>query len=253
MVKIYSLILNLETLFFEPISDISFYPNILPYTTSSVRVALKITHGCLENSTNRIETTFPDRFTVKPEFKHGWTTNLQTNTFPSTFSNITWYSNDVSNNIPDGLNELFWVWITYPSTYQFDTKYYAPTVQHCYPSGQYKWIDTVSSEYLAPYFTISSSNVPDNDTNNKTFSRIDILSISTSIISIITFLITFWYEYRKYQTKKLQNQTKKLQAQEQIKNVSTEKQIEITDIERNVSEKQTENVVVKSSEYSYFN
>jgi len=249
---------SIVSLFFEPINDISFYPNILPYTTSSVRVALKITHGCLDNSTNRIETTFPDSFTVKPEFKHGWTTVLQTNTVPNTFSNITWHSNDVSNNIPDGFNELFWVWITYPTTYQLDTKYYAPTVQHCYPSGQYKWIDTVSSEYLAPYFAISSSNVPDNDTNNKTFSRLDILSISTSIISIITFLITFWYEYRKYKTKKLQNetqenQTQENQTQEQIKNVSTEKQIEITDIEKNVSEKQTENVVVKSSEYSYFN
>jgi hypothetical protein len=229
-------------------SDISFYPNILPYTTSSVRVALKITHGCLDNSTNMIETTFPDSFTVKPEFKHGWTTVLQTNTVPNTFSNITWHSNDVSNNVPDGFNELFWVWITYPTTYQLDTKYYAPTVQHCYPSGQYKWVDTVSSEYLAPYFAISSSTVSDTDTNNKIFSRLDILSISTSIISIITFLITFWYEYRKYQTKKLHKQEhhkQEHQIQEEIKIVEAKNQIEITDIERNV--------VGKSAEYSYFN
>lgn len=246
--KLYNLVPSIVSLFFEPINDISFYPNILPHTTSSVRVALKITHGCLDNSTNMIETTFPDRFTVKPEFKHGWTTVLQTNTVPNTFSNITWHSNDVSNNVPDGFNELFWVWITYPTTYQLDTKYYAPTVQHCYPSGQYKWVDTVSSEYLAPYFAISSSSVSDNDTNNKTFSRLDILSISTSIISIITFLITFWYEYKKYQTKKLHKQEhhkQEHQLQEEIKIVEAKNQIEITDIEKNV--------VGKSSEYSYFN
>lgn len=224
---VYGLIL--DTLFFDTISDISFYPTMLPYSTSSVRVALKITHGCFENSTNMIETSFPDSFTVKPEFKQGWTTKLQINTVPNRFSNITWHSNDVSNNIPDGLNELFWVWITYPPTYQPDIKYYAPTVQHCYPSGQYKWFDTTTpSEYLAPYFTISSTDVSDNGYNANGYSRLDILSISTSIISIITFLFTFWYEYKKYKNKKIQ----------------TQKQIELTDIETNVSKKEPENIAV---------
>jgi uncharacterized protein YcnI len=227
--KLYGIVPSIISSSFNSITDVSFYPTMLPYSTSSVRVALKITHGCFENSTNMIETSFPDSFTVKPEFKQGWTTNLQINTVPNRFSNITWRSNDVSNNIPDGFNELFWVWITYPSTYQTDIKYYAPTVQHCYPSGQYKWFDTTTpSEYLAPYFTISSIDVSDNGYNANGYSRLDILSISTSIISIITFLLTFWYEYKKYKNKKNQ----------------TQKQIELTDIETNVSKKEPENIAV---------
>jgi len=229
--KLYDIISNLiiiNTLFIEPIIDISFYPNNLQYTTSSARVALKISRACSENSTNMIETTFPNNFIIKPEFKQGWTTNLQTNSISNNyFSNITWSSNDVSNNIPDGFNELFWVCITYPSTYNLDTKYYAPTIQYCYPSGQYKWIDTTTpSEYLAPYFTISSTYVYDNHYNANVYSRLDILSISTSIISIITFLVTFWYEYKKYKNKK--NHTQK-----QIETNIPEKQIEITDINSN--------------------
>jgi len=228
--NLYNIVSNLiiTTLFFDNVNDVSFYPTMLPYSSSSTRVALKISRACFENSTNMIETTFPNNFIIKPEFKQGWTTNLQTYSISNNhFLNITWHSNEISNNIPDGFNELFWVWITYPSIYNVDTKYYAPTVQHCYPSGKYKWIDTTTpSEYLAPYFTISSTDVSDNHYNTNSYSRLDILSISTSIISIITFLVTFWYEYKKYKNKK--NYTQK-----QIETNVPEKQIEITDINSN--------------------
>ena len=227
--KLYDIISNLiiiNTLFIEPIIDISFYPNNLQYTTSSARVALKISRACSENSTNMIETTFPNNFIIKPEFKQGWTTNLQTNSISNNyFSNITWSSNDISNNIPDEFNELFWVWITYPSTYNVDTKYYAPTIQYCYPSGKYKWIDTTKpSEYLAPYFTISSTTVS-NNSNYNSFSRMDILTISAAIISITSLLMNFLHEYRNYR-----NKIQKLpeQIEKQI-----EKQIEITDTNSN--------------------
>lgn len=192
------------TLSVEPVTDVSFYPSELPYTSSSVRVALKIRHGCGSNSTNRIETVFPDNLLVKPEFKHGWTTQLQTSGGPGNFvSNITWNSNEVSNNIPDGFNELFWVWIMYPSTYQIDKMYYAPTVQHCYPTGQYKWIDTTTpSEYLAPYFTIRSTQEYGDSEYTNGYTRLDILSISTSIISIISLLMYLWDVLKNYVNKK---------------------------------------------------
>jgi hypothetical protein len=209
--KLYDILstITITTLFIEPISDISFYPNNLLYTSSSTRVALKISRACFENSTNMIKTIFPDSFIIKPEFKQGWTTNLQTNSISNNyFSNITWSSNDISNNIPDEFNELFWVWITYPSTYNLDTKYYAPTIQYCYPSGQYKWIDTTTpSEYLAPYFTITSSTVSNNE-DDTIFSRLNVLTISTAIISIISLLMNFVNEYRNYTNKKYQSQLK---------------------------------------------
>ena len=205
--KLYDILstITITTLFIEPISDISFYPNNLLYTSSSTRVALKISRACFENSTNMIKTIFPDSFIIKPEFKQGWTTNINTyETSSGFFSNITWHSNEVSNNIPNNFNELFWFWITVPSSHQVDTKYYAPTIQYCYPSGQYKWIDiTTPSENLAPYFTISSTTLSNNNDNNiNNFSRLDILIISTTIISIISLLMNFFNEYRNYKTKK---------------------------------------------------
>ena len=211
--NLYSILYGITIiLFIEPISDISFYPSNLPYTSSSTRVALKISRACFENSTNMIETNFPANFIIKPEFKQGWTTNLQTYDINNQFySNIIWYSDNISNNIPDGFNELFWVWITYPSTYDADTKYYAPTIQYCYPSGEYKWTTTSISglistpENLAPYFTISST-ILSNDNNINNFSRLDILTISTAIISIISLLMNFFNEYRNYKTKKHHSQ-----------------------------------------------
>lgn len=202
--KLYSILsgITITTLFTEPISDISFYPNNLLYTSSSSRVALKISRACFENSTNMIETIFPDSFVIKPEFKQGWTTNINTyETSTSFFSNITWHSDEVINNIPNNFNELFWFWITVPSSHQVDTKYYAPTIQYCYPLGQYKWTDiTTPSENQAPYFTITSTTLLNNNNNNN-FSRLDILTISTTIISIISLLINFYNEYRNYKTK----------------------------------------------------
>jgi uncharacterized protein YcnI len=226
--KLYNLILiNIESNSINPLSDITFYPNNLPYTSSSTRLALKITHACFENSTNRIETIFPDNFVIKPEFKQGWTTNINTHeTSTSFFSNITWHSDDISNNIPNEFNELFWFWIKFPSTYQVDTKYYAPTIQYCYPSGQNKWTSTSISgpistpESLAPYFTISSTFGSNNDNNNN-FSRLDILIISTTIISIISLLMNFLNEYRNFTNKNYQTH-----SQKQIINVS-EKEVEI--------------------------
>ena len=217
--NLYSILYGITIiLFIEPISDISFYPSNLPYTSSSTRVALKISRACFENSTNMIETNFPANFIVKPEFKQGWTTNLQTyDTNNQFYSNIIWYSNNISNNIPDGFNELFWVWITYPSTYDAYTKYYAPTIQYCYPSGEYKWIDTTTpSEYLAPYFTFTSSTLPNNE-DDDIFSRLDVLTISTAIISIISLLMNFVNEYRNYTNKKYQLQLKeKINVPEKI-------------------------------------
>lgn len=222
------------TLFIDPISDISFYPNILPYTTSSTRVALKITHACFENSTNRIETIFPDNFIIKPEFKQGWTTNINTyETSGSFFSNITWHSDSVSNNIPDDFNELFWVWLTFPFSYEVDTKYYAPTIQYCYPSGENNWIVTSlnapisTTEKLAPYFMISSTIVSNNNNNNSIFSRLDILTISTAIISILSLLMIFFNEYRNHTNKKYQYQT-----QEQMRIHNPEKEIEIKEVDK---------------------
>ena len=232
--KLYSILINLVPNSIEPLSDISFYPNNLPYTTSSKRVALKISHSCFENSTNMIETIFPDSFIIKPEFKQGWTTNINTyETSSSFFSNITWHSDQVSNNIPNDFNELFWFWITFPSSHQVDTKYYAPTIQYCYPSGEYKWTTTSISgpistpENLAPYFTISST-ILSNDNNINNFSRLDILTISTAIISIISLLMNFFNEYRNY-TNKYKSQFQK------IKNNNSEKEVEIKDVDTNLN------------------
>jgi hypothetical protein len=117
-----------------------------------------------------------------------------------------WQSNEPANNIPDGFNELFWVWVTFPpSSYQLDTKYYAPTIQTCYPSGQKMWTDTVSpSEHMAPYFTFHEHIATENAYHY--YSRMDILTISAAIISIMSFLMTAYNEHKKYFKK--ENNTK---------------------------------------------
>jgi hypothetical protein len=46
VVPVASLIIILSV---EPVTDVSFYPSELPYTSSSIRVALKIIHGCGSN------------------------------------------------------------------------------------------------------------------------------------------------------------------------------------------------------------
>ena len=87
------------------LSHLSFYPKILQYSTLSTRIALKIPHSCPSTTTNKINTIFPNSFIVKPEYKQGWTIlfDLQST------SNITWVSNSLENNIPDNVNDLFWV------------------------------------------------------------------------------------------------------------------------------------------------
>jgi hypothetical protein len=166
-----------------------------------MRVALKMSHACDKNATNQVDTTFPENFVIIPERKQGWTTSVNTLTSASdqTSSNIIWQSNDPANNIPDGLNELFWVWITFPTSYQLDTKYYAPTIQYCYPSGQKMWNDITSpSEHMAPYFTIRDPDAGDSgDNTSPHFSRMDMLTISSSIISIITFLMSAYNVYKR--------------------------------------------------------
>lgn len=178
--------------------EMSFYPNNLPYTSSSIRVALKSTHACVKNSTSEVETYFPENFVIIPEFKQGWTTSVSTLTAST---NIKWESNEISNNIPDNMNELFWVWITVPHTYTVNTRYYAPTVQTCYPSGQKMWTDTTSpSDHLAPYFTIRDPISYENGESSSLhhYSRLDMLTISAAIISIITFVTSVYNEYKKY-------------------------------------------------------
>jgi uncharacterized protein YcnI len=189
------------TLFNDLPSEVSFYPTNLPYNPSSMRVALKMSHACGENATNQVDTIFPENFVIIPERKQGWTTSVNTLTSASdqTSSNIIWQSNDPANNIPDGFNELFWVWITFPTSYQLDTKYYAPTIQYCYPSGQKMWNDITSpSEHMAPYFTIRDPDGGDSgDNTSPHFSRMDMLTISSSIISIITFLMSAYNVYKR--------------------------------------------------------
>ena len=189
------------TLFNDLPSEVSFYPTNLPYTPYSMRVALKMSHACGENATNQVDTTFPENFVILPERKQGWTTSVNTLTSASdqTSSNIIWQSNDPANNIPDGFNELFWVWITFPTSYQLDKKYYAPTIQYCYPSGQKMWNDITSpSEHMAPYFTIRDPDAGDSgDNTSPHFSRMDMLTISSSIISIITFLMSAYNVYKR--------------------------------------------------------
>jgi len=194
-----SLIFNIVSLFNDPPSELSFYPASLPYTPYSTRAALKLTHACDVNATSQVETTFPESFVIIPERKQGWTTSVSTyaTTSGQFSSNIMWQSNEPANNVPDGFNELFWVWITYPpTTYQLDTKYYAPTIQTCYPSGQKMWTDTISpSEHMAPYFIIYEQVDVDNSAHH--YSRIDILTISAAIVSIMSFLIAVYNEYRR--------------------------------------------------------
>jgi uncharacterized protein YcnI len=192
-------VLSLIITFFNDLpSEVSFYPTDLLYTPYSTRVALKLSHACGENATNQVDTTFPESFVIIPERKQGWTTSVSTLTSASdkTSSNIIWQSNELDNNIPDGFNDLFWVWVTFPTSYQLDKKYYAPTIQYCYPSGQKIWTDTTSpSENMAPYFTIRAPD--DTENANHHFSRIDILTISAAIISIMSFLMTAYNEYRR--------------------------------------------------------
>ena len=198
---LYGILSIIITLFNDSPSEVSFYPTHLPYNPSSMRVALKLSHACGENATNQLDTTFPESFVIIPERKQGWTTSANTLTSASgqSSSNIIWQSNAPANNIPDGFNELFWVWITFPSSYQLDKPYYAPTIQTCYPSGQKMWTDTTSpSEHMAPYFTIQNQDGSDSgDNTSPHFSRMDMLTISSSIISIITFLMSVYNIYKR--------------------------------------------------------
>ena len=200
---LYGILSIIITLFNDSPSEVSFYPTHLPYNPSSMRVALKLSHACGENATNQLDTTFPESFVIIPERKQGWTTSVSTLTSASgqSSSNIIWQSNELDNNIPDGFNELFWVWVTFPTSYQLDKPYYAPTIQYCYPSGQKMWTDTTApSEHMAPYFTIrpqaSDENGETNDLHH--YSRIDILTISAAILSIVSFLMSVYNEYRRY-------------------------------------------------------
>ena len=193
---LYGVLSLILTFFNDSPSELSFYPPNLPYNPSSMRIALKLSHACGENATNQLDTTFPESFVIIPERKQGWTTSANTLT---TTTNIIWQSNAPANNIPDGFNELFWVWITFPSSYQLDKPYYAPTIQTCYPSGQKMWTDTTGpSEHMAPYFTIRNQDGSDSGDNAKPhFSRMDMLTISSSIISIITFLMSAYNVYKR--------------------------------------------------------
>jgi len=236
---LYGIVSSIVFLSTDPLSEMSFYPNNLLYTPASMRIALKSTHACIENSTSAVETFFPENFVIIPEFKQGWTTSVSTLT---SSTNIKWESNEISNNIPDNVNELFWVWITVPHTYTVNTKYYAPTVQTCYPSGQKMWTDITSpSEHLAPYFTIRDPTSYENGDSNYLhhYSRLDMLTISAAIISIITFVTTVYNEYKKYKNAPQELEKVKEKVIEKVKekvkeNVNEkvkEKEIEIHTIE----------------------
>lgn len=219
------------------LAHVSFYPNNLVYTPTSTRFALKVPHGCSSNSTNMIVTQFPDDFIIKPEFKQGWTTDLTYNeNSDSFFYNVTWNSNSIENNIPNGFNELFWIWITIPNTYIQNSKYYVPTIQTCYPSGENYWTSTPTNvgDEPAPAFTITSqitqtpTNSPttfinnyDSESNNNSLDRYDILAISISIISIISFLMNIYNEYRHFIITSNNNV---------FHNVNNQKQIEVNTV-----------------------
>lgn len=195
-------ILNVFMMFTSVMSHVSFYPNTLPYTSTSTRFALKVPHGCLDNSTNKISSSFPDNFVIKPEFKQGWTTTLSSD---GILYNISWVSDNVSNNIPASFNELFYIWITIPPSYVANTNYYVPTIQYCYPSGENVWTatPTTTGHEPAPYYKISSSptlaptpfSIVD---SSKKWTRIDKLTVSVAIISIISLLMNLYNEYRLY-------------------------------------------------------
>jgi uncharacterized protein YcnI len=192
LIIIFCLLLNYVS------SHVSFYPNNLQYSTSSIRVSLKITHGCDNNSTNKLEATFPSNFVVKPEFKQGWTTIKNSNI-------ITWSSDNTYNNVPYNVNDLFWIWITIPKNFNIDYKYYSPTIQSCYPSGLYEWTSVTSTGEPAPYYTVSipaivSSNNEEQQSNNtnNNLSEMNKFLIVIAIISIISLLMNLFNEYRYY-------------------------------------------------------
>lgn len=208
-------LLNVLILFTNVFSHVSFYPNTIPYSSYSTRFSLKIPHACSENSTNMIKTAFPDGFSLKPEFKQGWTTTLMSDGMSN---NISWVSNNVSNNIPAGFNELFWIWITTPQSYTPNIKYYVPTIQNCYPSGEYKWTatPTITGQEQAPYFIVASTPTlaPTSfeDNSNKLSSH-DIFFISISVISILSLVMNFFNEYRYFNDKTLKTNTDTKQVQ----------------------------------------
>lgn len=61
------------------------------------------------------------------------------------------------------------------------------------------WNDITSpSEHMAPYFTIRDPDAGDSgDNTSPHFSRMDMLTISSSIISIITFLMSAYNVYKR--------------------------------------------------------
>jgi len=202
-------LINILLLTSNVFSHMSFYPNILQYSTSSTRIALKTSHSCKLSTTNKINTIFPDGFIVKPEFKQGWTILFDT----KSSLNITWVSNSLENNIPNQVNDLFWLWIIIPSNFN-NNSYYSPTIQYCYPFGSYEWTYPSITPPIdlepAPSFIISSipsiiitNNITDIDNyyNINNWIQIYNLIISISIISIISLLMNIYNEYRIYNKK----------------------------------------------------
>ena len=207
-------LLNIFLFFGSALCHVSFYPSSFPYTTSSTRVALKVPHACVTNSTNKLSATFPNQFVVVPELKAGWIVSLNG-------QSITWTSTAVAFHVPSGFNDLFWVWVTAPTNYIANSKYYTSTIQYCYPSGEYDWTftptnpvgepapsltivppvtlaPTLSPVTFTPTFkpTISQTN------NGNNLSPIESLTIAVAVISIISLLMNIYNEYRILYVKK---------------------------------------------------